>query len=221
MFWCVFLGHWIINLKVMDKKVLVVDLDGTLYRCNTFHKFLKFLAKHYWVNFQFIALARLLSNIVLRGLRAISHRRLKYNILASLRNSSIDLQPFVSSLAPYLNTIKEISDETYAIRILATAAPSCYAEVLSEKHKFTICLGTENPDKGFASFRENINENKRASLEQYLKSQNLNTVDICITDHIDDAPLIKLSKHSIIYNPDSEFRNWLNKNFIDFKERNL
>jgi len=33
----------------MDKKVLVVDLDGTLYNTNTFHEFLFFLVKYFFI----------------------------------------------------------------------------------------------------------------------------------------------------------------------------
>ncbi|RZN82181.1 MAG: hypothetical protein EVB11_09325 [Winogradskyella sp.] len=203
----------------MDKKVLVVDLDGTLYNSNTFHEFLKYLLSYYLNDFRMFRFNTLLFFIKLRMVRLVSHARLKYLTLRMIENEDIDFQNFISKLSKYKNELEEMSDSSFDVKILATAAPSCYADWIAKTEGFDVCLATDFPEHGFSADFENLRERKKENLLSYFEKNNLKSVDVFITDHIDDAPIIKMAKKNIIVNPNAKFSNWLKENLINFEVR--
>ncbi|MDA8874625.1 HAD family hydrolase [uncultured Winogradskyella sp.] len=203
----------------MGKKVLVVDLDGTLYSKNTFHEFLKYLLGYYLKDFRIFKFKFLLVFIKLRILRFISHAKLKYWVLDLIKNEDINYLDFISKLAKHKNELEEISDTSFDIKILATAAPSCYATHIAKTQGFDVCLATNIPKSGFSPGFENIREQKKENLINYFKKRNLKSVDVFITDHMDDAPIIKIATKSVIINPNTKFYNWLKENLINFEAR--
>lgn len=205
----------------MNRKVLVVDLDGTLYQCNTFHELLKYLLCLYFKDFKGLKLSLLMVLIKLRLLRIISHAKLKYHVLRLVKNDKIDFEPFIAQLSKFKNEIEEVSNNTFDIKILATAAPCYYAELIAKKNGFDTCLATQLPQNGYSSDFENLREQKKNSLIEYLKSCSLESIDVFITDHIDDASIIKMAKKNIIINPDVKFSNWLNENLVNFETRRM
>ncbi|WP_299114891.1 HAD family hydrolase [uncultured Winogradskyella sp.] len=203
----------------MDKKVLVVDLDGTLYNTNTFHEFLKYLLSYYFNDFRMFKFNILLFFIKLRLFRMISHSRLKYKVLGLIKNEDIDYQDFVSKLLKHKNKIEEVADSSFDVKILATAAPSCYANWIAKAEGFDVCLATDFPEYGFTTDYENLSERKKENLLGYFEKNNFESVDVFITDHMDDAPIIKIAKKNIIINPNHKLSNWLKENLINFEVR--
>ncbi len=203
----------------MHKKVLVVDLDGTLYKCNTFHKFLLFLLQYFLKMRALFKLLKLLVIVAQRLFRLISHSKLKYKVLLLLQNVQIDLSPFISQLSNYKNEIEELMDTEFDIKILATAAPRFYAESIAEAEGFDVCLATKLPKDGYNKQFENLGEQKKHTLLEYLSANNLKSINVFITDHIDDAPVARIAKHNIIYNPSKAFMEWLEKNDVNFEVR--
>ncbi|RZN80622.1 MAG: hypothetical protein EVB12_04160, partial [Winogradskyella sp.] len=142
----------------MTKKVLVVDLDGTLYDRNTFHEFLFFLVKYFFIRVAIFRFLPLIIVIMQRLFNLISHAKMKYRVLLIIRNLDIDYTDFISKLSKHKNELKEISDTSFDIKILATAAPSCYATHIAKTEGFDVCLATDIPENGFTSDFENLRD---------------------------------------------------------------
>ncbi|RNC86779.1 MAG: hypothetical protein ED556_04985 [Winogradskyella sp.] len=203
----------------MDKKVLVVDLDGTLYNCNTFHEFLKYVLSYYFKDFRLLKFKILLFFIKLRLFRIISHSRLKYQVLKLIKNDDINVKDFISKLSKYKNVIEEVSDSSFNVKILATAAPNCYANEIAKVEGFDVCFATGYPESGYYEEFENLGEQKKNVVFKYLETNNFSDLDVFITDHIDDAPLMEMATKNILINPDTNVLRWLKKNLINFEVR--
>lgn len=202
----------------MKKKVLVVDLDGTLYTINTFHHFLKFLIIYAVKNFRIVLAFKIGIVIVFRLLKIITHARLKYNILKIIASrSDIDYQKFVSGILSNKRNIELLNDHSFDIKILATAAPSCYAEFIAKNENMDVCLGTDFPVAEFYSEFENIKETKKNSLINYLQLKGITEIDAFVTDHEDDLPILKIANRNIVVSPNNEFKQLLIKNNISFE----
>ena len=152
-----------------------------------------------------------------RGMRLISHAKMKYFILEQIESCKIDYNDFVSSIEKYKRNINELKDSRYNVKILATAAPYCYASIIAKNEKFNVCLGTKFDKKSFKIDFENRGEVKKDKVLQYLKSLRRNQIDTFITDHLDDLPLIKITRKTIIYGPTKIIEDQLKKSAITFK----
>ena len=200
-------------------KILVVDLDGTLYDCNTFHKYLIFRLKVSVRNYDLISLVVLGAIIFLRSIKLISHKRLKYLSMKMSNLSNKQIKEFVMSLERYKNIFPEFTDVTYDLKILATAAPDIYARSIASMNNFEFCLATSFEGDGYKSFRENKGLNKKESLQFLLKTYNRPSVDVFMTDHEDDIPVINLANHVVVVNPSKFLGSWLKQNFSNFEVR--
>ncbi|NNC44850.1 MAG: hypothetical protein HKN99_03110 [Winogradskyella sp.] len=201
----------------MNKNVVVVDLDGTLYSINTFHHYLKFIFIKSISTIRFWLSVRLIMLFIRRILGFVSHAEMKYRVLSWTANYNIDHQKFASSIKKYHNNLHNLETNTFHHKILATAAPSCYASIIATNHGFNHCVATTYTQEGITSFVENSKEAKKENVTQLLKSLNLNEINTLITDHIDDLPLMKISKEVILINPSSELIKELNDHNIKFK----
>lgn len=202
----------------MKKKVLVVDLDGTLYTINTFHYFLKFLIFYCIKHFNIVLLLKIVGILALRLFKKITHAKMKYDILRSISNRiNVDYQNFVEGIALKKRSIPVMHDDRFEIKILATAAPSCYANIIAEKENFHKCLGTDFPKTGFNDAYENIKAVKRNNVVNYLKSKGIIEIEVFVTDHIDDLPLMKLAKRNLIVNPNEIMKSQLKQNLISYE----
>ena len=207
----------IINENKSNKKVIVVDLDGTLYSINTFHFFIKYLVRFSIKTFNVILLFNLVKAMFLRLFGFINHSKMKYIILKAIKgNNKINYEAFVSSLSNYKNHLKVIEDTTFDIKILATAAPNCYSKIIALNEGFDVCLATNTPEKNYKSDFENVREVKKQAVTTYLKTLGSKHIDTVITDHFDDLPLIKIAQHVILVNPNKETKNILKQNQIFF-----
>jgi phosphoserine phosphatase len=200
----------------LKKKILVVDLDGTLYSINTFHYFIKYLIFKCFIKFKIVLLFRLILTISSRLF--LTHAKMKYQILKLLHNrNDIDYVEFVNSISKKARDLSIFIDESFDIKILATAAPTNYAKIIAKNHQFHECLGTEFLGAKYNSTFENSKNVKKNNVIRYLNSKNLSEVDVFITDHLDDLPLMKLAKRNILIKPNEDLINQLKQFSISFE----
>lgn len=200
----------------MKRKVLVVDLDGTLFKINTFHYFIKYLFFKCVLSYNFRLLFQLFVALSSRLFR--THAEMKYQVLKLLKHrTDIDYLDFLNTIYIKKRELTILKDETFDIKILATAAPSCYAKIIAKKEQFDVCLGTDFPDSNFNSTFENSRKVKKENVMHYLKGKNLNEIDALVTDHIDDLDLMKLAKRTIIIAPSKNLLNQLKQFSISFE----
>lgn len=207
----------IISNKKVNKKVLVIDLDGTLYRINTFHFFIKYLLNFSLKKLHVKLLYTLLKAIFLRLLKIVNHSKMKFLILKAIKGyDEIDMEGFVSSLKEYRNQLQILEDDTFGVKILATAAPDCYAKIIALNEGFDVCLATNTPVANYQHDFENVRNVKKQGVVHYLNSIEVNHLDTMVTDHYDDLPLMKISKQVVLVNPSKETKDILKKNQIFF-----
>jgi len=180
----------------MNKKIVVIDLDGTLIKSNSFHKWILFmLKKSFFRNrMDFLKLSFI---VVKRAFKLITHTQMKYNILKISEKKCYvsEVDEFIFSLEKDINeNVLEIIDKNN-INILATAAPEIYAKKFAEKLKFNFWSTTPNTytNKWF----ENIRQNKAISLQKILERLGRERCDLVVSDHSDDYEIMKLSKEVV------------------------
>lgn len=207
----------IISNKKVNNKVLVIDLDGTLYRINTFHFFIRYLLNFSLKKLHLKLLSTLLKTIFLRLLKIVNHSKMKFLILKAIKGyDEIDMEGFVFSLKEYRNQLQIIEDATFGVKILATAAPDCYAKIIALNEGFDVCLATNTPVGNYRNDFENVRNVKKQGVVHYLNSIEVNHLDTMVTDHYDDLPLMKISKQVVLVNPSKETKDILKRNQIFF-----
>ena len=178
------------------RKALVIDLDGTLLRTNTFRDYLRFSCREALAAMRWGVFLGILFYSLLRLLRLVSHARLKYHVLCLTRTLSTEpmLQRFVDrelqSLNPQVSgLLSEYSQQGY-LTVLATAAPAHYASLLAHKLGFEACCATPLPTTSFDQWQECRGEEKLRSVSTLLATHEA-TLAVVVTDHEDDRPLLR------------------------------
>ncbi|RED48416.1 HAD family hydrolase [Seonamhaeicola aphaedonensis] len=200
----------------MKKSVLVVDLDGTLFSINTFHYFIKFLFQDSIKKRKLFFVLKLSFILLLRLLKVFTHAKMKYSILKMVSKTNIDFIEFVKLIEAKKNDISVLKD-FFNIKILATGAPNLYANIIAKNEGFDVCLATNFPRTGFDQKFENIKEVKKNTVMNYLSGESIQEIDIFVTDHIDDLPLMKNAKRNILVAPNQETKSFLEQNKISFE----
>ena len=155
----------------------------------------------------------------LRGFRLVAHDKMKYSILKNIEPYKIDYNGFVKSLETYKRNIAELNNPEFDIKVLSTAAPSCYANIIAKNEQFNACLATGFPEKVYHSNYENKGEVKKTNVLKYLQTIEDSSIDTFITDHLDDLPLMKLARHVIVYAPNKFIEAELKQSAVTFKSR--
>ncbi len=163
----------------MRIKTAVIDLDGTLVRCNSFTEFVKFL-------FRRLPSRRLaiIGIVFQRKLRQISHHQAKERIVAIAQSqlSDVDIDEFAESLTGYVNP--EVMEMVSGAerKILATAAPEIYVRAFAAKMNI--------PE--YTATRQGYEENKGTVKLESVKKMGVvfGEGTLVITDHSDDHPLM-------------------------------
>ncbi|PIA78075.1 hypothetical protein BFR04_07540 [Gaetbulibacter sp. 4G1] len=200
----------------MKKKVLVVDLDKTLFSINTFHHFIKYLAFKSIKEVNVLFLFKL--GLALSSRLFLTHAKMKFYVLNIIKDrTDIDFNHFVNTISTKKRELSILQDSSFDIKILATAAPSCYANIIAKNNSFHICLGTDFSNSTFKSSFENSKITKKENVMDYLSKSNINHIDVMVTDSIDDMPLIKLAKRNVIVNPSENFKKQLKQKSISFE----
>ena len=196
----------------MLKKAVIIDLDGTLIYENTFKEFLKF------IGIEAIKVFRLDIALV-RKMRFISHKNMKFHVLKISQSLTTvkKMEYFSKRLLAGINTcviekVEYYKQNGYSI-YLSTAAPICYAKWIGKHLRFNGVLATPMPcDK----WEENVREKKKDNTLAYLIHQNA-SLEILLTDHYDDVPLLSVPKErNYIVNPSLKTINMLNEYHIEY-----
>lgn len=202
---------------MLNKKVLVVDLDGTLYSINTFHYFIWFIILHNIRIFRILSVIKISINILFRIFKISSHSKMKYDILKRIANDTqIDYTKFVNTIDKFKKDLK-VDKKQFDLTILATAAPYCYANIIANNENFDLCIATNFKDSIFNDEFENSKEIKRNNVMNALLKNEIHKIDTLITDHIDDLPLMKLSKKNRIVSPNRELEAQLKQHRISYE----
>ena len=179
------------------RKALAIDLDGTLLSTNTFRDYLSYCGSAALHNFQFDICFSILWWVVLRKLRLVSHSRMKQALLdrtAAFMTQKSRLDHFVEKEMTYLNVPVQRLMEPYRNRghllVLATAAPAFYAHAIAEFLNMDLCCGTLLPSEVvIGEWKENVGQHKVEALQRLLQVHKAE-LDVVITDHSDDLPLL-------------------------------
>jgi len=200
----------------MRPKIVVIDLDGTLLDTNTFHKWLLFLFKKSLIKNP-IDSVKIVSTILWRLSKKISHKEMKYKILKISEKSYYQgyLIEFVESISKYLNkNVFNYLQDKNSIYILATAAPDLYASHIAKKYNFDHCIATPSTD--IEPWDENIRIEKQKNLKLLLESLKVEKANIVITDHHDDIPILALGIERLLVNPSQLSEEKIKENNIDY-----
>jgi len=199
----------------MKPEINVIDLDGTLLRTNTFHKWMLFLLKKSFFKYPQDSL-KLIYIASLRLSKQITHTQMKYKVLqiSEAQHFKKYIDDFVGTLDIYLNNevLKFVKNDN-TINILATAAPELYANKIADIYGFEYCLAT--PSTNNKQWYENIREKKKNTLLTLMNSMKIDKVDIVITDHHDDIPIMKLANQILLVAPSKQTIQLLEKNIIN------
>ena len=179
------------------RKALAIDLDGTLLSTNTFRDYLSYWGSAARHNFQIDICFSILWWVMLRTLRFVSHRRMKQALLdrtAAFMTQKSRLDHFVEKEMTYLNVPVQQLMEPYRNRghllVLATAAPAFYAHAIAEFLNMDLCCGTLLPSEVvIGEWKENVGQHKVEALQRLLQVHKAE-LDVVITDHSDDLPLL-------------------------------
>lgn len=201
------------------KKVLVVDLDGTLFDTNTFEHYIVFIAKSALKRFDILTILYLILLVVLRKVRLIStHERMKYYVLkySSKYSDTKRMKKFVDSLKIYENSkvvslMKQYRSNGY-MTILSTAAPVAYAQFVASAYDIEHYCASDMPIN--KAWKENVNEQKKVNTLNCINKID-GVLSVLVTDHYDDLPLLSLPKEgNYLVNPSQKTIQYLNESNI-------
>lgn len=185
------------------RKALAIDLDGTLFAANSFRDYLLFCGRASVHRLRLDIALGILWWVSLRKLRIISHSTMKYRLLRLTssfmqRDGRIDL--FVEHELLALNTRVQQFMEQYRNRghllILCSAAPGLYVHPIAENLHIDLCCATPLPSEVvIGRWAENVGQQKVESLQRMLQVHKAE-LDVVITDHYDDLPLLNSNEGS-------------------------
>ncbi len=185
--------------------LVLVDLDGTLLRGNSFHLWLRHMLTG---GLRTVAPAdRFASRLAicfysaLRLGRMITHARLKRacqrvwgRAMARSADPDYELNSFLAALMPRIDgRIVDWIDNARdggAVAVLTTAAPGDYALPLARRLGFDGAVAT--PRASSEAWTENLREEKQRSTGDYVRRMGWEDKrTILFTDHMDDLPLMR------------------------------
>ncbi len=179
------------------RKALAIDLDGTLLCTNTFRDYLSYCGSAALHHFRFDICLSILWWVMLRKLRFVSHSRMKEALLdrtAAFMTQQGHLDNFIEEEMTFLNPHVQQLMEPYRNRghllVLATAAPAFYAHPIAEILRLDLCCGTPLPSEVvIGEWKECVGQHKVDALQRLLQVHKAE-LDVVITDHSDDLPLL-------------------------------
>jgi phosphoserine phosphatase len=185
--------------------LVVVDLDGTLIPGNSFHAWLFYLGRWAVLSAHPMIALRLARLCLRRGTGSVTHSDLKHGVL--LLSSAVPaarVEEFSRRLARTVRPsvkalVRDAAHDGRAV-VLATAAPAIYLGAVSAEIEATTTVGTPSP--GVGPWRETKGEAKLARVLAEFGPQA--AIDLVITDHHDDLPLVRHSARALIVNPSPE-----------------
>lgn len=187
------------QIKPLSGTVTVVDLDGTLIRGNTLHIYIRCGMRRFLRQRRYGTLARTLLYLAGRKMRFITHRRMKFGILALIKPDEELKKDFVSRVSRAKRTwlVDELERRSNdgATILLATAAADVYVPWIWDG-AYVATPSESNPDH-----TECRGSYKRKLVERYAAENHLRITTV-ISDHTDDLSLLSIpSSERILVKP--------------------
>lgn len=184
--------------------LVVVDLDGTLIPGNSFHAWLRFLVRWAVLSGRPVLALQLGLLCVRRATGALTHGELKHGVLLlSAAVPTARVEEFSRRLAgtvrPAVTALVREAGRDGRVVVLATAAPAIYLGSLAEAVRAGATIGTPSP--GADEWYEAVGEVKLARVLAEFGAEA--RIDVVITDHHDDLPLVRRAARALIVNPSS------------------
>ena len=199
------------------KKIVVVDLDGSLIKVNSFRYWLLFSFLYFFISFRWVSLIKFIKFIVSRLLGASDRVEMKRDVLSITETLPVFfISHFVSFLCFFINKnvlveMHKYETDQYHID-LCTAAPICYTEKIAEKLAFSHVFAT--PSVCVSNWKENIGSEKLVAIEACY-GEDID-IECVITDHYDDLPLLARAKNRVLVRPSHVTREIV-QNLFEFK----
>ncbi|MCW8922210.1 MAG: haloacid dehalogenase-like hydrolase [Gammaproteobacteria bacterium] len=199
------------------KKTVVVDLDGSLIKLNSFRYWIFFSFVFLLVSLRWISLIKLIKSVIYRFLGISNRVMMKRDILSVTENMSRFYIKWFCHFLYYftnndvLNEMRKYEKKHVPV-ILCTAAPSCYADVFAERFSFSYVFSSGSVFDSL--WKENIGEEKWESVRAYYGNDIV--LECVITDHHDDLPLLLRAKKRVLVKPSKDTIDKV-KGYIDFE----
>ena len=185
------------------RSALAIDLDGTLLATNSFQDYLSFCGHAALHRLRLDIALSIVFWVTLRKLRFIRHSTMKRHLLnrtASFMQHKERLDLFVERELIAVNRSVLQLMEQYRNRgylfVLTTAAPGIYAHPIAENLHIDLCCATPLPSEVvIGQWYENVGEQKVQSLRRLLAVHKAE-LEVVITDHYDDLPLLNSNEGS-------------------------
>lgn len=186
-------------------RVVVVDLDGTLIRANSFRKWLAFLAK------RFVRRPRALAAFALVFARRLARRTdrlgMKREVMAlHAEVTEAEVRAFAHHLARFLDEacwvrVRSHLADPQNVVVLCTAAPERYARPFASALGFEHVLATRDVSR--EPWQENFGRGKVERLRAYLSSLGMPgaTIAVVYSDDRHDLPLMREAREVILVSP--------------------
>jgi len=201
------------------KESLVIDLDKTLLKIDTFRSYMLYVGREALKVLRLDICFTLLLFMLLRKARWISHGTMKYHVLCKSQYfmEKAHLEAFAQEISGEVNEkvlhiIKEYQAKDYFV-LLSTAAPVSYASKIKDIFGFDAVCATPMPQK---HWEECVRENKCRTTLDLLEARGF-SLDTFITDHSDDLPLLRIHKRqNLLVSPDAKTLQLVKQENIPF-----
>jgi phosphoserine phosphatase len=205
------------------QRVLVVDLDGTLARGNSFWRWVRFFFTHATGYDSFRLRLVIVWLIASRAFGLVTHDFVKRRIQQEWKNLNAKsrselMSGFVGELRSNLDAkvfkLLNSFDRATSLIVLATAAPAEYAITLAEVLEFDHCVATVYCDG--SAWSNNSGIAKRSAVTKLLCDCGLSALPLFLfTDHEDDIPLMEISTGVYLVNASSKTGEFVRQYLAD------
>lgn len=185
-------------------KMLAVDLDGTYFKVNSLHSYARFGFIRLMRKGRVARAMRVLSLMLLRRVKAISHRRMKWGMLQAIGFDEATLDQYAVMMRRVINSrvnrlMTDFAAEGGTV-LIATAAAAGYVRAIAPFDY----VATEI--EGNPAMTECRGEEKLRRVMEYARDRGLELWAVA-TDHPDDMPLLRAcAGMKVIVGADSAFR---------------
>lgn len=207
--------------RCVERQAVIVDLDETFIKVNTFNHYFKFLLRISFNKGFYSDTIELLIVAIKRKFRLISHSRAKQLILgiAKVITSNEDNARFADQILYQTND--DVANEIDWLQChghpiyLATAAPEIYAKHIAIKSMMDGCISTPIPNQD----KDIIETRGEVKLKETIALLNLKREYIwrIYTDHYDDLPIMSEAKETVLVNPRKKTLSLLKKSAVNFR----
>lgn len=205
------------------KKAIVVDLDETFLKVNTFKWYIYYVSMWALQVFRLDICFILTFYTLLRKCRFISHSNMKFHILkkTELFMNQERLNHFVNLILKEVNmnvfNLLQLYKTDGYYCCLSTAAPVSYALIIQKRYGFNGLCATPMPSD-VNEWYENVREEKCRNTLTHILAREL-IFEIMVTDHHDDIELLKIRKpRNVLVHPSRQTVQKMIMNNIPYEQ---